>query len=162
MKSLDLTTFDELRHDTWVRFSANVLSSHAVLILLASHHLPVRELQFLTATTSKMALSAAAVWMHDNTISDKDTGGSDSSVKLQPPQAWGSEWQQTKTWQMNEKKHVNSVCCCHIVYAWLRLLAYCSLTVNCISKPWPHYQMWTPQVIVMSLSMTWHCHGDSE
>jgi len=74
-KSIALTTFqwfgfDGLWHDTWVRFSAIDLSSHTVLILLASHHRLVRELQFLTATTSKMSLWAVAAWMQladDNT-----------------------------------------------------------------------------------------------
>jgi len=44
--------FDEIRHVTWVGLSASILSRHTILVLLARHHLLVREFRFLTAATT--------------------------------------------------------------------------------------------------------------
>jgi len=127
-KSIALTTFqwfgfDELWHDTWVRFSAIDLSSHTVLILLASHHRLVRELQFLIATTSKMSLWAVAAWMQLADDNMRWLGQFRETVTSSPIRS-KAKWHQLKNHWIIHKQYV-------LLQRRIRFF------LNGISKPWP-------------------------
>jgi len=53
--------FDGARHFTRLRFSAVVLSSYTILVLLARHYLLVREFRFLETTTTRRIIIRSEV-----------------------------------------------------------------------------------------------------